>query len=299
VKTGKASLLHKPSRPGIEKLPPLVSYITEITSFDGMKIPLNVYYPKPKDAGAKPPRMPVLVKMHGGPFMSDWLTYTYVGRFYTAVGYAVVEVNFRGSSGFGRAFEEADNREKRDDQFKDIELTAKWIADQPWADPDRLVIFGPSYGGYLTLIGLTRQPHIWAAGVDIIGPSNLTSLLTTTQGKLRSLLISEFGDVEKDGPLLERFSPLKDVDKIRAPLFVYQGENDPRVPRSEADQIVRAVRQRGLPVEYMIAKNEGHSADRNESMMELQVRSARFLETHLGRPEEPAKHKRPPLTTAP
>jgi dipeptidyl aminopeptidase/acylaminoacyl peptidase len=130
-------------------------------------------------------------------------------------------------------------------------------------------------------MALTRQPTLWGAGVDLYGVADLKQFLRTTDAGIRSAFIAEFGDLDKDGPLLDEFSPMRDRDKIVAPLFVYAGQNDPRVPRSESDAIVRALRERGIPVEYMVAANEGHTVDRRETKIELLTRTARFLEDAL------------------
>jgi dipeptidyl aminopeptidase/acylaminoacyl peptidase len=196
---------------------------------------------------------------------------------YVALGYAVIEPNVRGSSGFGRSYEMADDREKRADWLRDLESVNTWARSQPWCDPDRIAVWGQSYGGYTTLMALTRQPTLWRAGVDLYGVANMRAFLRTTDPLIRSLFVTEFGDVDRDAALLDEFSPMRDVDKIVRPLFVYAGQNDPRVPRSESDAIVRAVRTHGIPNEYMVAASEGHTVDRRETRIELLERTARFL----------------------
>jgi len=200
---------------------------------------------------------------------------------FLGLGYAWIEPNVRGSTGFGRAYEEADNGAKRLDAFKDIETTGRWAAAQPWADKDRVVVFGGSYGGYTVLVALTRMPDIWRAGVDLVGVVNLKTFMATTSGLIREIFLLEFGDPDKDAAFLESISPLRDADKIVDPLFVYAGANDPRVPRTESDQIVKALRARKVPVEYMVAGNEGHSLAHRETQVEFYSRAARFLEAHL------------------
>ena len=175
----------------------------------------------------------------------------------------------------------ADNGRGRLDAFKDIEATGRWVAAQPWADKDRLVVFGGSYGGYTVLIALTRMPDLWRAGVNLFGVVNMRTFLLSTTGLIREIFKLEFGDLEADATFLESISPHNDVAKIQDPLFVYAGANDPRVPRSESDQIVRALRERGVPVEYMVAANEGHSLARRENLVVFMARAARFLETAL------------------
>jgi dipeptidyl aminopeptidase/acylaminoacyl peptidase len=201
--------------------------------------------------------------------------------YFLSLGYAVVEPNVRGSSGFGRAFEAADNGQGRLNAFKDIETSGRWVAKQPWADKDRLVVYGGSYGGYTTLIALSRWPDIWRAGVNLFGVVDLKTFMATTSGLIRQIFLLEFGDPDKDAAFLASISPLTDVGKIVDPTFVYAGANDPRVPRSESDLIVKALRQRKIATEYMVADNEGHSLARRETLLEYHARCARFLETHL------------------
>ena len=134
------------------------------------------------------------------------------------------------------------------------------------------------------LMGLTRQTSIWSAGVDIVGVANLFTFLKSTDQAIRSAFVDEFGDLEKDQKLLEEFSPMRDKDKITAPLFVYQGQNDPRVPRPESDQVVQSLRSRNVPVEYMVAPDEGHSLDRRHNKVEFATRVLRFLGDHVAKP---------------
>lgn len=272
--TGEARPLRDDTRPGLRGLPPIEASIDAIKAFDGLSIPVNVYLPKLE----APRKLPALAIFHGGPATSYAVRWNAYARFFVSLGYAVVEPNVRGSSGFGRSYEMADNREKRADWLKDVESVNAWLKAQPWCDPERVIVWGQSYGGYTTLMALTRQPTLWRAGVDLYGPADLHGLLSRTNGAIRAILGVEFGDVDKDRALLDRFSPLGDADKIAAPLFVYAGQNDPRVPRAESDSIVLALRKRGVPVEYMVAANEGHTVDRRETKIELLTRTARFLE---------------------
>jgi len=277
VASGKVRPLRDDKRPGLDGLPPLAASIENVKAFDGLTIPVNCYLPK-HDPGRK---LATIVIFHGGPSTSYAVRWSLYARFFAALGYAVLEPNVRGSTGFGRAYEMADNREKRADWLKDVEAVNAWVKAQPWADPERVVVWGQSYGGYTTLMALTRQPTLWRAGVDLYGPPDLKRLLLTTDAAIRKVFVLEFGDVEKDATLLERFSPMADVDKIVRPLFVYAGQNDPRVPRAESDLIVTALRRRNVPVEYMVAPNEGHTVDRRETKIELMTRAARFLEDAL------------------
>jgi len=282
VKTGKVSALRTEPRPSLAKVPAIDASITEIRAHDGLTLPINVYLPR-KRAG----KLPVLVVYHGGPAANSKIKWSASIAFFLSQGYALVEPNVRGSSGFGRAFEKADDGRGRLEAFKDIEATGRWAASQPWADPDRVIVYGGSYGGYTALVGLTRMPDLWRAGVSLYGLANLKTFMANTNGFLREIFLLEFGDPDKDAAFLASISPLEDVDKIVDPLFVYAGANDPRTPRSESDQMVRALRQRKVPVEYMVAENEGHSLARKENLIEFLARVARFLEKHAGPAQAP------------
>jgi dipeptidyl aminopeptidase/acylaminoacyl peptidase len=277
VKTGKVEPLRKEDRPSLEAMPAIETTVVDVPAFDGGKIPTNVYLP----SGDAAKKRPVLVGYHGGPAGVSMVRWNATTAFFLSLGYAVVEPNVRGSTGFGRKYEEADNGPKRLDAFKDIETTGRWVAAQPWADKDRLVVYGGSYGGYTTLIALSRWPDIWRAGVNLFGVADLKSMMATTSGLIRDIFLLEFGDPDKDAVFLASISPLNDAGKIVDPTFVYAGANDPRVPRSESDLIVKALRQRKVPSEYMVADNEGHSLSRKENLVAFLARSARFLEAHL------------------
>jgi dipeptidyl aminopeptidase/acylaminoacyl peptidase len=275
--SGKAEPLRKEDRPSLREVPAMDVSITEVKASDGLALPVNVYLPKTRSG-----KLPVIVSYHGGPAGSSHIRWSPFTAFFLSQGYAWVEPNVRGSGGFGRAFVEADDGPRRLEAFKDIEGTGRWAASQPWADPGRVVVFGGSYGGYTVLVGLTRMPDLWRAGVDLFGVANMKTFMATTSGLIREIFLVEFGDPVKDAAFLDSISPMRDVDKIKAPLFVYAGANDPRVPRTESDLIVRALRSRKVPVEYMVADNEGHSLSRKENVVQFLARSARFLEQHAG-----------------
>jgi dipeptidyl aminopeptidase/acylaminoacyl peptidase len=279
VATGAVTPLRKEPRPSVQELAAVETQLVEIPAHDGLKIPMNVYLP----TGVAGKKLPTIVNYHGGPAGASVVRWDPIARFFLGLGYAWVEPNVRGSGGFGRAFEMADNGPKRAEAFKDIEATARWVGAQPWADKNKLIVYGGSYGGYTTLIALTRQADLWRAGVDLFGVANLPTFLKTTSGAIRELFKTEFGDLEKDAALLDEQSPLRQVDKIVDPLFVYAGANDPRVPKSESDLIVKALRERNVPVEYMVANDEGHSLARRENRIALASRVARFLETELAK----------------
>jgi dipeptidyl aminopeptidase/acylaminoacyl peptidase len=275
--TGKVAALRSEARPQLDGLPRIEASIAQVEAFDHLRIPINVFLP----AGRHGQQLPVIVDYHGGPNSSAWVQWQPSTRLFVGLGYALVQPNVRGSTGFGRAYEAADNGPRRLDAFKDVETTARWAASQPWADPRRMVVSGGSYGGYTVLIALTRMPEFWRAGIEEIGVSNLRTMLARTNGTMRELFRIEFGDLETDAAFLDSISPLRDADKIVAPLFVYAGAHDTRALRSESDLIVKALRARKVPVEYMVADNEGHSMDRRENQLACHARMIRFLETHV------------------
>ncbi len=274
---GAVTPLRNDPRPTLASLPKIKTSIVEIPAFDGGKIPTLVYVRE----GEENKPHPTIVSYHGGPSGVSMVRWNVGIAFWVSLGYAYVEPNVRGSSGFGRAYEAGDNGKKRLDAFRDIEASARWAAQQPWADKSRMVVYGGSYGGYTTLIALSHWPEIWRAGVNLFGVANLKTFMATTSGLIRQIFLEEFGDPDKDAAFLAQISPLTDVSKIVDPTFVYAGANDPRVPRSESDLIVKALRERRVPTEYMVADNEGHSLARKETQVEFYSRCARFLETYL------------------
>ncbi len=252
--------------------PELIEYET----FDKRKIPAFWY--KPRNATGK---LPVVIAIHGGPEsqarpdLSGWFQYLLYN------GYAVLEPNVRGSAGFGRTYLELDNVRKRMDSVKDIEYAAKWLAKQKDVDKDKIVLYGGSYGGFMVLAGLTNYPDLFAAGIDVVGISNFVTFLENTGKYRKALREAEYGSLEHDREFLESVSPLNHVDKIKAPLFVIQGANDPRVPQSESDQMVEAIRARGGVVEYLVYPDEGHGLSKTENRLDAFHRAVEFLNTHV------------------
>ena len=271
--TGETTKLRDDKRPGLDGLTPVTVSIEKVPAFDGLTLPVNLYLPQ-ADPGKK---LPTIISFHGGPSSSYAIRWNPFARFLTSQGFAVLEPNIRGSTGFGRSYEMADNREKRADALKDMATVNAWAKAQAWCDGDRVVVMGGSYGGYLVLMAATRQPTLWRAGVDLFGVANLHTMLKSTDQSIRAGFVDEFGDLDKDAALLDEYSPSRDFDKMAFPLFVYAGQNDPRVPRSESDQIVVALRGKNIPVEYMVTPNEGHSLDRRDTKVEFLTRMTRFL----------------------
>ena len=268
-------------------------------SSDGLEIPAYLTLPK----GVEAKNLPTLIIPHGGPWGRDNWGYNPLAQFFANRGYAVLMPNFRGSTGYGRKFLDAGNLEWGRKMQDDLTWGVKFVVAQGIADPKRVGILGGSYGGYATLAGVAFTPDLYAAAVDIVGPSNLITLLDSIPPyweSIRTMFYKRMGDpsTPQGKALLMEESPLSSADKIKTPLLVAQGANDPRVNRREAEQIVIALRDRGFPVEYILAPDEGHGFARPINNLALFMASEKFLALHLGgryqeggTPEEVARLK--------
>ena len=252
-------------------------------SSDGLEVPAYLTLPK----GVPGKNLPTLMFPHGGPWGRDGWGYNALAQFFANRGYAVLMPNFRGSTGYGKKFLDAGNLEWGNKMQDDITWGAKYLIAQGIADPKRIGIIGGSYGGYATLAGVTFTPDLYAAAVDIVGPSNLITLLDSFPPyweQIRKMLYARMGDpnTPEGKALLLARSPLTHADKIKTPLLVVQGANDPRVNRREAEQIVIALRDRGFPVEYLLAPDEGHGFARPVNNLAMFIAAENFLSKHLG-----------------
>jgi dipeptidyl aminopeptidase/acylaminoacyl peptidase len=252
-------------------------------SSDGLEIPAYLTLP----AGTSSTGLPALVIPHGGPWGRDSWGYNTLAQYLANRGYAVLMPNFRGSTGYGKKFLDAGNKEWGRKMQDDVTWGAKYLVAQGIADPKRIGILGGSYGGYAALAGLAFTPDVYAAGVDICGPSNLITLLNAIPPyweAARKIFYERMGDptTAEGRALLTDRSPLTFADRIRTPLLVAQGANDPRVNRSEAERIVIALRDRGCPVEYIMAPDEGHGFQRPINNLALFMEAERFLTKYLG-----------------
>lgn len=229
-------------------------------------------------------QLPVVVNPHGGPWARDCWGYSSEVQFLSNRGYAVFQMNFRGSTGYGRHFLEASYKQWGLKMQDDITDGVKWLIEQGIANPNRIAIYGGSYGGYATLAGLTFTPDLYACGIDYVGVSNLFTFMKTIPPYWRPMLemmYEQVGHPEHDADQLAATSPALHADKIKVPLFVAQGANDPRVNKAESDQMVEALRQRGVVVEYMVKDNEGHGFHNQENRFDLYRAMERFLKAHL------------------
>ena len=252
-------------------------------SSDDLEIPAFLTLPK----GVAPKNLPAIILPHGGPWARDFWGFSSWSQFLANRGYAVLQPNFRGSTGYGKKFLDAGNLEWGDKMQDDVTWGAKYLIAEGIADPKRIGIMGASYGGYATLAGVTFTPDMYAAAVDIVGPSNLLTLLESFPPYwevIRQLFYKRMGDPDtpEGKAQLVRQSPLTHAHKIKTPLLVVQGANDPRVTKREADQIVIALRERNYPVEYLVAPDEGHGFARPVNSMAVFADAEKFLAKYLG-----------------
>lgn len=265
-----------PSRDGLE----LVSYLT---------LPVGTA-PEKSMEPTKP--LPMVLLVHGGPWGRDSWGLNAMHQWLANRGYAVLSVNFRGSTGFGKNFINAGNREWGAKMHDDLLDAVQWAVDKKIADPSRVAIMGGSYGGYATLVGLTMTPDVFACGVDIVGPSNIITLLKTVPPYwLPQIQVfkDRVGDMstEEGRKFLESRSPLTHVANIKKPLLIGQGANDPRVKQAESDQIVKAMQEKKIPVTYVLYPDEGHGMQRPENRISFFAITEAFLGEHLGGRVEP------------
>jgi dipeptidyl aminopeptidase/acylaminoacyl peptidase len=251
-------------------------------SSDGLEIPAYLTLPK----GQPPKNLPLVIVPHGGPWARDTWGYRSMPQFLANRGYAVLQPNFRGSTGYGKKFVNAGNNQWGEKMQDDITWGVKHLIAEGIADPKRVGIMGGSYGGYATLAGVAFTPDLYAAAVAIVPPSNLMTLLETIPPYWesgRTIFYARLGNptTPEGRAQLERQSPLKSAGKIKTPLLVVQGANDPRVKRAESDQIVIALRDRGFPVEYLLAPDEGHGFARPVNNMAMFATAEKFLAKHL------------------
>lgn len=260
-----------------------------ITARDGLELVSYLTLP----VGVAGKNLPLVLFPHGGPWARDVWGYNPTAQWLANRGYAVLQVNFRGSTGFGKAFLNAGNGQWGVGTMQhDLTDAVKWAIAKGIADPKRVCIMGGSYGGYATLAGLTFTPELYACGVDIVGPSNIRTLFGSIPpywAPIKAQFVQRVGDVEKDEELNRRISPLFFVDRIKVPLLIGQGANDPRVNIRESDQIVAAMRAKKLPVTYVVYPDEGHGFGRPVNRMDFNGRVEEFLAAHLGGRAEPWK----------
>ncbi len=260
-----------------------------ITARDGLELVSYLTLP----VGVEPKNLPLVLNVHGGPWARDTWGYDAEAQWFANRGYATLQVNFRGSAGFGKKFLNAGNGQWGVGTMQhDLTDAVKWAIAKGIADPKRVCIYGGSYGGYATLAGLVFTPQLYACGVDIVGPSNIKTLFESIPpywAPMKRQFVLRVGDAENDAELNRRISPLFHADKVRVPLIIAQGANDPRVNIRESDQMVKAMRDKGLAVTYVVYTDEGHGFARPNNRLDFYGRTEEFLAKHLGGRAEPWK----------
>lgn len=262
---------------GIPRASLVAPELARYPTFDGRTIPTYLYRPP---SGADAP-LPVIIDVHGGPEAQRRVEFNPVYQYFLQRGYAICAPNVRGSTGYGRAYARLDDVELRMDSVADLAYAARWLRDSGVADPARIAVLGGSYGGFMVLAALTSYPDLWTAGVDIVGIANFVTFLEHTGPWRRHLREAEYGSLEHDRAFLESISPIHKVDRIRAPLMVIHGANDPRVPIGEAEQIVASIRERDGVVEYLRFEDEGHGLVKLANRLICYPAIAQFLDEQL------------------
>jgi len=221
---------------------------------------------------------PVIVMVHGGPEGQSRPDFSFLTQYFLHHGFAVLVPNVRGSTGYGKAYSHLDDVEKRLDSVADLAHAVDWLRAQPDVDANRIIVYGGSYGGFMVLSAMTEYPDLWAAGVDIVGVSNFVTFLENTSDYRRAHREAEYGSLARDRDFLARISPATHLDRLAAPLIVIHGANDPRVPLSEAEQVVAALKARNIPVELIVFPDEGHGIVKRQNKLVAYPAIVAFLE---------------------
>ncbi|HZQ87561.1 MAG TPA: S9 family peptidase [Acidimicrobiales bacterium] len=263
----------------------------EFTARDGLVVHGYVSFPP----GEEHSNLPTVLNVHGGPWARDTWGFNPEAQWFANRGYACVQVNYRGSTGYGKEFVNAGNREWGAKMHDDLIDAVEFIVKQGWADRDRIAIYGGSYGGYAALVGATFTPDVFCCAVDIVGPSNIKTLIESIPPYWAPLVVqfhTRVGNPETEEEFLWSRSPLSKVDQIRIPMLIAQGANDPRVKQAESEQIVAAMKANGIDHEYMLFPDEGHGFAKPENRMKFYAAAEHFLAQHLGGREGPVEQGR-------
>jgi dipeptidyl aminopeptidase/acylaminoacyl peptidase len=279
VRSGAVERVTRSDHAGVDEATLVEPTVERVRSFDGVEVPVMLFRPRNMQPGE---RVPAVVWVHGGPEAQFTPYFSAVIQYLVGHGYIVAAPNVRGSTGYGKRYAHLDDVALREDSVKDLAAVNRWLQGRHDVAPGRVGITGGSYGGYMVLAALTLDPDLWAAGCDIVGIANFRTFLERTAAYRRALREAEYGSLAHDGELLDRISPIRRVDRIRAPLFVIHGANDPRVPVTEAEQIVQALRRRNQRVEYVRFENEGHGIFRRENKIRAYGELVRFFDEVLG-----------------
>jgi dipeptidyl aminopeptidase/acylaminoacyl peptidase len=267
-------------RAGVDRATFVAPDLVKFKSFDGLEVPAWYYRPRASSQNGKT-TLPVIVSVHGGPEGQERPGFSPLYQYYLSRGYAILATNVRGSTGYGKTFTHLDDVEKREDSVKDLAASVEWLKTKGGADPKRIAVIGGSYGGYMTMAAITLYPDLWAAAVGTVAITNWETFLQNTSGYRRRQREVEYGRLDKDIEFLRRVSPIRKIDRIKTPLFVISGRNHPRVPYTEGEQMVDALRKRGAVVEYKLYDDEGHGISKLKNRLDLYPRVADFLDKYM------------------
>jgi dipeptidyl aminopeptidase/acylaminoacyl peptidase len=277
IATGAVHVLTDSTPPALRDITAVEPQLVRFRTHDGRDVPAFLYRPH----GDGP--FPVLLSIHGGPEAQERPSYMYGGfyQYLLAQGIGVLAPNVRGSTGYGSTYQKLIHHDWGGDELRDFERAVKYLHTLSWVDPNRIAVFGGSFGGFATLSCVSRLPKLWAAGVSIVGPSNLVTFVKAVPPTWLRLMAKWVGDAETERDFLLERSPVTYADDIVAPLFVIQGANDPRVVKSESDQIVERLRARGVDVRYDVYEDEGHGFTKRANEIKALGDAAEFLVSHL------------------
>jgi dipeptidyl aminopeptidase/acylaminoacyl peptidase len=277
IATGAVHVLTDSTPPALRDITAVEPQLVRFRTHDGLDVPAFLYRPH----GDGP--FPVLLSIHGGPEAQERPSYMYGGfyQYLLAQGIGVLAPNVRGSTGYGSTYQKLIHHDWGGDELRDFEHAVKYLHTLSWVDPNRIAVFGGSFGGFATLSCVSRLPKLWAAGVSIVGPSNLVTFVKAVPPTWLRLMAKWVGDAETERDFLLERSPVTYADDIVAPLFVIQGANDPRVVKSESDQIVERLRARGVDVRYDVYEDEGHGFTKRANEIKALGDAAEFLVSHL------------------
>ena len=291
LNTRKLTQLTNSDRSGIPQESFVTPTLIKYKAFDGRDIPAWYYRPRrfgdravieSSSNGSVVTHVgPVIVSVHGGPEGQSRPGFNALFQYYLSRGYAILDPNVRGSTGYGKTYTHLDDVRNREDSVKDLAAAHEWLVKDGGADPKRIAVMGGSYGGYMTMAAITLNPDLWAAAVNTVGIVNWETFLKNTSGYRRRQREVEYGRLDRDIDFLRSISPVAKVDRIKTPLFVIHGKNDPRVPYTEAEQIVKAIRDRGGIVEYKLFDDEGHGISKLKNRLELYPLVADFLDKYM------------------